>query len=95
MSLTREQVRHVARLARLHLSEEDEVRFTSQLGAILGHIEQLQALDVSAVPAMTHAVSEPTLLRDDVVQPSFPAEQVAQAAPAHSGTSVAVPRIIE
>jgi aspartyl-tRNA(Asn)/glutamyl-tRNA(Gln) amidotransferase subunit C len=95
MSLTREQVRHVATLARLYLTPEEEVVFAQQLSVVLGHIEELSALDVTGVPAMTHASTEPTLYRDDVVVPGFTAEQAVQNAPAHSGTSVAVPRIID
>ena len=90
-----EEVRHVARLARLHLSEAEERALTEQLSAILGHVEQLQALDVSSVPPMTHASAEPTRFREDVVVPGLTGEQAVANAPAHVGTAVAVPKIIE
>lgn len=95
MKLSPEQVRHVARLARLQLSEAEVEQYGAQLSAILGHVEQLQALDVSGVPPMTHASDEPTRYRDDAVEPGLGAERAVQNAPEKSGTSVAVPKIIE
>ena len=95
MSLTVEQVRQVARLARLHLTPEEEARQATQLSAILGHIAQLQALDTTGVPPMTHASSEPTLLREDVPVASLGGAQAVANAPESMGTSVSVPRIIE
>ena len=95
MKLTLEQVRHVASLARLHLGADEEERLAAELSEILGHVEQLQTLDVSGVPPMTHASDEPTRFREDDVQPSLGAERAVANAPEKLGTSVAVPRIIE
>ncbi|MBS2031917.1 MAG: Asp-tRNA(Asn)/Glu-tRNA(Gln) amidotransferase subunit GatC [Deltaproteobacteria bacterium] len=95
MKLGLEEVRHVAKLARLHLSEAEERALGEQLSAILGHVAQLQALDVSNVPAMTHASQEPTRFREDEVVPGLGAEKAVANAPAHVGTAVAVPKIIE
>jgi aspartyl-tRNA(Asn)/glutamyl-tRNA(Gln) amidotransferase subunit C len=95
MKLGLDDVRHVARLARLQLSAEEERTLGEQLSAILGYVEELQALDVSAVPPMTHASEAPTRFREDVVAPSLGAERAVANAPEKQGTSVAVPRIIE
>lgn len=95
MKLSAEQVRHVATLARLQLTAEEEQQYGAQLSAILSHVEQLQALDVSGVPPMTHASDEPMRTRPDELQPSLGAERAVQNAPEKSGTSVAVPKIIE
>ena len=95
MKLGLPEVRHVAKLARLNLSEAEERALGEQLSAILGHVEQLQALEVSNVPPMTPASQEPTRLREDEVVPGFSAEQAVSNAPAHLGTAVAVPKIIE
>ena len=95
MKLTLEQVRHVARLARLRLSDDEERRLGEELSAILGHVEQLQSLDVADVPPMTHASEEPTLFREDVVEPSLGPERAVSNAPDKLGTGMAVPRIIE
>ena len=95
MSLTAEQVRHVARLARLHLTADEEARYAAQLSAILDHFALLGGLDTQGVPPMTHASGEPTLYRDDVPQPSLGGAAAVANAPESIGTSVVVPRIIE
>jgi aspartyl-tRNA(Asn)/glutamyl-tRNA(Gln) amidotransferase subunit C len=95
MKLTLQQVRHVANLARLELTPEEEVRFASQLSAILEAVEQLGALDTTGV-APTSSVA-------DVAPPSRPDEpggmlstdQVLANAPQAVGTSFAIPRVLE
>lgn len=95
MALTLEQVRHVATLARLALTPEEEQRFTTQLSAVLDAVAQLQSLDVEAVEPTSHATLAASLLREDVMRPSLPPEKSLANAPAKSGTSFAVPKIIE
>jgi aspartyl-tRNA(Asn)/glutamyl-tRNA(Gln) amidotransferase subunit C len=95
MTLTLEQVRHVATLARLALTPEEEQRFTTQLSAVLDAVAQLQSLDVEAVEPTSHATLAASLLREDVMKPSLPPEKSLANAPAKSGTSFAVPKIIE
>lgn len=96
MALTREQVEHVAKLARLSLTSEEAELFRDQLAGILGYIEKLQALDVEGVPPTTHAVEvESTPLRPDVARPSLSADEALANAPAREGTYFLVPRIIE
>jgi aspartyl-tRNA(Asn)/glutamyl-tRNA(Gln) amidotransferase subunit C len=95
MALTLEQVRHVATLARLALTPEEEQRFTTQLSAVLDAVAQLQSLDVEAVEPTSHATLAASLLREDVTRPSLPPEKSLANAPAKSGTSFAVPKIIE
>ena len=95
MKLTLEQVRHVAQLARLQLSPEEEQRYQGQLSAILDAVDQLGALDVSQVEPTSHAgFAEATLRRDEVL-PSLPPEKALGNAPAKVGTSFAVPKILE
>lgn len=95
MALTLEQVRHVATLARLALTPEEEQRFTTQLSAVLDAVAQLQSLDVEAVEPTSHATLAASLLREDVMRPSLPPEKSLANAPAKSGTSFAVPKIID
>jgi aspartyl-tRNA(Asn)/glutamyl-tRNA(Gln) amidotransferase subunit C len=94
MALTLEQVRHVAELARLALTPEEERRFVHQLSAILEAMETLREVDTTGVPPTSHA-SDPGALREDDVQPSLPTEAALVNAPARAGTSFAVPKIIE
>jgi len=97
MALSVEEVRRIAQLARLKLSAEEERRFAEQLSAILGYVEQLEALDVSGVEPMTHALAagEAAPLREDEVLPCLPPEEALAGAPAREGTFFKVPRIIE
>lgn len=95
MSLSKEQVRHVAHLARLALSGEEEERFARQLGSILGYVERLQSLDVSGVEPLFHSVPILGRERADEVQPSLAREQVLAGAPLCVGEGIAVPKMIE
>jgi len=97
MSLSLDEVRRVARLARLRLSPEEEQAFQGQLSAILDHVAQLGELDVSQVEPMTHALAagEASPLREDVPLPCLTTEEALANAPAREGSCFKVPRIIE
>jgi aspartyl-tRNA(Asn)/glutamyl-tRNA(Gln) amidotransferase subunit C len=97
MSLTLDEVRRIAVLARLELSPEEELVFQGQLSAILDYVRQLEDLDVSGVEPMTHALAagERPPLREDEVLPSLGPEEALAAAPVREGTWFKVPRIIE
>jgi aspartyl-tRNA(Asn)/glutamyl-tRNA(Gln) amidotransferase subunit C len=92
--IDKEQVRHVAQLARLKLSAEEEEKFTGQLGAILGYIEQLNSVDTAAIAPTSVVVSGHDALREDTPQPSLTKEQVLQNAPKAKKGFFAVPKII-
>jgi aspartyl-tRNA(Asn)/glutamyl-tRNA(Gln) amidotransferase subunit C len=97
VSLSLEEVRRIAALARLRLSPEEERTFAVQLSAILAHVEALRELDVSQVEPMTHALAagEAPVLRPDEVHESLSPEEALANAPAREGTCFKVPRIIE
>ncbi len=97
MSLSLDEVRRIAVLARLKLSRDEEQVFQGQLSAILDYVRQLEELDVSAVEPMTHALAggDPAPLRQDEVRPSLAPEEALANAPAREGTWFKVPRIIE
>ena len=97
MSLSLDQVRRIAVLARLKLSPEEEQVFQGQLSAILDYVAQLNELDVRDVEPMTHALAagEAPPLRDDVVRPSLGPGAALANAPAREETWFKVPRIIE
>jgi aspartyl-tRNA(Asn)/glutamyl-tRNA(Gln) amidotransferase subunit C len=97
VALSLEEVRRIAALARLRLSAEEERTFAEQLSAILDHVRQLEELDVSGVPPMTHALAagEVPALRPDAELPGLTPEEALAAAPAREGTCFKVPRIIE
>jgi aspartyl-tRNA(Asn)/glutamyl-tRNA(Gln) amidotransferase subunit C len=79
--LEREQVLHVARLARLHLSDEEVERMRVELSDVLEHVEKIRELDLSDVPPTSHVVSVTGALRPDEPQPCLPVEVVLASAP--------------
>jgi aspartyl-tRNA(Asn)/glutamyl-tRNA(Gln) amidotransferase subunit C len=80
--IDREQVLHVARLARLELSEDEVSRMTGELSAILDHIEKISTLDLDGVPPTSHVVDVPNALRPDEPRPSLPRDVAFANAPA-------------
>jgi aspartyl-tRNA(Asn)/glutamyl-tRNA(Gln) amidotransferase subunit C len=93
-ALSLEDVRNVAKLARLALDEEKLRRLTPQLESILEYVAKIREADVSGVPAMAHALPLANVLRADVVEPSLPIEQVLQNAPETDGRFFKVPKIL-
>jgi aspartyl-tRNA(Asn)/glutamyl-tRNA(Gln) amidotransferase subunit C len=93
-NISLDQVRHVAKLARLALREDQLVKYAPQLGAILQYIEQINKMDKSAVEPMAHALPLHNVLREDVVEPSLPLEKVLKNAPQTDGPFFKVPKII-
>ncbi len=89
--IDREQVLHVARLARLDLSEEEVERMSGELTGILGHIEKIGELDLEGVPPTSHVVEVANALRADEPRPSWPREQIFEQAPAVRDDGFEVP----
>jgi len=93
--ITRAEVEHVARLARLELSEEEKERMTAQLDAILGYMDTLNALDTAGVEPTTTVIPMVSVMRDDTVRPSLDREDALANAPDREDGFFRVPRIIE
>ena len=89
--IDREQVLHVARLARLSLTDEEVERMSGELTGFLGHIEKIGELDLEGVPPTSHVVEVTNALREDVPRPSWPREQVLDQAPAVRDEGFEVP----
>ena len=92
--LTRADVIHVAKLARLDLSDEEVEEFTVQLGAILEHAADVAALDTSGVPPTSHPIPLSNVLRPDEVRPTLERDAVLAMAPAEEDGRFRVPRIL-
>ena len=93
--LTRADVEHVARLARLALTDDELERFTEQLGVILEHAAQVAALDTAGVAPTAHPLPLVNVLRTDDVRPSLDPAEVLAMAPATEDGRFRVPRILE
>jgi len=87
-------IRYVAKLARLALTDEEVERFGAQLGDLLEHVNALAALDTSAVPATAQVVESRNVERPDAVRPCLDREVVLEQAPQRQGAFFRVPRII-
>jgi aspartyl-tRNA(Asn)/glutamyl-tRNA(Gln) amidotransferase subunit C len=95
MSIDRATVDHVARLARLDLTEDERERMRADLGDILEHAGKIQALDLDDVEATSHALPLRNVMRPDEVKPSLPPDEALANAPAVEDGRFKVPRIIE
>jgi aspartyl-tRNA(Asn)/glutamyl-tRNA(Gln) amidotransferase subunit C len=95
MSLTRDQVRHVAMLARLGLEPGDEDFYAQQLSGILGHIDRLQQVDTDDIPPTAQVVEVANTLREDVPRPCLTQDEVLANAPAAVDGFFRVPSIQE
>jgi aspartyl-tRNA(Asn)/glutamyl-tRNA(Gln) amidotransferase subunit C len=95
MSLDRSAVDHVARLARLDLTEEERERMQVELTNILEHAERIQALDMDDVPPTSHSLPLKNVMRPDVVKESLAPDAALANAPEAEDGRFKVPRIIE
>ena len=95
MPLSKDEVRHVAMLARLGLEPGDEDFYAEQLSGILGHIDRLQQLDTEDIPPTAQVVEIVTRLRDDEPRPSLTQEEALANAPAKVDGFFRVPSIQE
>jgi len=91
MAITREDVLHVAALARLELTEDEIVRLTEQLNDILAAVGKVSELDLSDVPPTSHPLAVVNVLRPDEPRPSLPLEDVFANAPDREGEFFRVP----
>jgi aspartyl-tRNA(Asn)/glutamyl-tRNA(Gln) amidotransferase subunit C len=92
--IDREEVKRVANLARLKITEEEEVAFTTQLNSILGYFEQLSELDTTDVPPTTRAIELSNITRPDELDPFTDKEALRNAAPEQQGEFFRVPKIL-
>ncbi len=94
-ALTRADVEHVARLARLALTDDEVERLTDELAAVLDHAADVAALDLDGVPPTAHPLPLRNVLRADEVRPGVDRDEVLAAAPAAEDGRFRVPRIMD
>jgi aspartyl-tRNA(Asn)/glutamyl-tRNA(Gln) amidotransferase subunit C len=95
MKITKAEVEHVARLARLELSAEETETFTGQMDAILAYVEKLNGLDTAGIVPTSHAVPMENAFRSDEVLPSIGADNALANAPDRVEDFFRVPKVIE
>ena len=89
--IDREQVLHVARLARLRLSDEEVERMAGELSGILEHVERISELDLDGVEPTSHVIELENVLRPDEPRPSWDREEMLERAPDAAGGAYRVP----
>jgi len=92
--ITGQEVRHVALLARLELSDTEEQRMTGQINSILEYMDKLNELDTKDVPPTTHAIQLQNVFRPDLVQCSLERTDALANAPGTDGVNFVVPKVI-
>lgn len=95
MSLSSEEVRHVATLARLALGPDEELKYGSQLSAILDHINQLGELDTSNVTSTSHALKLSNVFREDTANQPFDPTSWNSNAPSADHGHFRVPKVLD
>lgn len=95
MKISREEVLHIAHLARLEFKEEEIERFTVQLNDILSYIDKLNTVSTENIEPMTHATTLYNVFREDIAETPLDVEEAVANAPDQSGTLFRVPRIID
>ncbi|GAB2670943.1 Asp-tRNA(Asn)/Glu-tRNA(Gln) amidotransferase subunit GatC [Paenibacillus thermoaerophilus] len=95
MSISVQDVEHVAKLARLKLSDQEKEQFTVQLNAILKYAEKLNELDTEGVPPTSHVIPIANVMREDVVRESLPLDKVMRNAPEEEDGQFKVPAVLE
>ena len=92
--LTETEVTHVAKLARLKVTDEEIKTFTHQLGAILEYVQQLQQIDTTDVEPLAHSLPVRNVLRPDQIRPSLTNDQALANAPQRDGEFFSVPKVL-
>jgi aspartyl-tRNA(Asn)/glutamyl-tRNA(Gln) amidotransferase subunit C len=93
--ITKREVEHVARLARLELSDEEKETFTKQLNNILTYVEKLNELDTKDVEPTSHVLQIQNIFKEDEIRESLPRERALSNAPDRTDEFYRVPKIIE
>ena len=95
MSITLDEVKHVARLARLQLDELEIASLQGELNALLGHFADLRDVDITGIEPTSHAVAVQNVWAEDFARPGLTREAVLRNAPATRAGLFVVPMIIE
>jgi aspartyl-tRNA(Asn)/glutamyl-tRNA(Gln) amidotransferase subunit C len=95
MEISKQEVEHVAKLARLEITESEKDAFSRQLSGILTYIEQLKSIDTTGVEPTATVLEQTNVFREDTVRPSLPVEHALANAPNAQDGYFQVPKILE
>lgn len=95
MTLTQEEVEHIAELARLRLTEAEKTRYREQLSAVLDYFEQLRELDTAEIPPTSSVLPARSVLREDEPRPGLDLEDLLRNAPDAEAKQFRIPPVLE
>ena len=95
MKISNEEVKHIAKLAKLSLSDEEVEKYSKDLGDIATFVEQLNEIDISGVEPTAHILDKKNVFRKDEKKDSFPREQILKNAPSKEAGCISVPKVVE
>ena len=95
MVISREEVEHIAKLAKLSLSDEEVDKYAKDLAGIAEFISELNEVDITGVSPTAHVVDKRNVFRKDERQESFPREQILKNAPSKEAGCISVPKVVE
>lgn len=94
MAISRDEVQHVAQLARLDFTEEEEEQMAEELSQMLDYVDKLDELDTSGVPPMSHVLDVTNVFREDEIESRIDQEQALAPAPETEGGYFQVPKVV-
>ncbi|MDA2988333.1 MAG: Asp-tRNA(Asn)/Glu-tRNA(Gln) amidotransferase subunit GatC [Actinomycetota bacterium] len=92
--ISREEVQHLAHLARLELTDEETAHYAEQLSAIVDAVARVSDVAAQDIPPTSHPIPVTNVFREDVAKPGLPRDEVAAAAPSWEDDRFKVPRIL-
>lgn len=95
MSVSKEDVLHIAKLSKLNLTDEELEMYTNDLSSIVDFANQLSNIDVEGVKPTAHILKIQNVFRKDVMQPSYDREEILKNAPSKDAGCVSVPKVVE
>ncbi len=95
MQITREQVKHIAKLSQLKLSEEEVATYQNDLSVVVDYMDKLNSVNTMNVNAADHAMAVPLKLREDKICSSFKREEILQNAPKQDDGFFVVPKVVD
>jgi len=95
MSAAQIDINHIAKLARINLTEQEKERFASQLGDVLNHIAELKEVDVSGIEPTAHASPVYNVWSEDIAKPGLSVTEALKNAPAQRDNMIVVPKVVE
>ena len=95
MSVSKEDVKHIANLSKLNLTEEELEKYTTELSDIVNFANDLSRIDVDGVKRTAHILDIKNVFRKDEVQPSYDREEILKNAPSKDAGCVSVPKVVE